>query len=321
MVDEPMTPAYRARGRVPSFAGIRTFLRLPHVTHHAELRDYDFAVLGIPFDTGVTYRPGSRFGPAAIREISTLIRIHNPVVGVSFSEHIRGADVGDSPTVPGNTPASLSLMEETLDSVLQADVIPFCLGGDHTVSLPILRALARKHGPLGLLHFDSHPDTWSSMYGEPYNHATPFRRAVEEGLILPERSVQLGIRGSLSGADDLTVTREMGFTVVEAHELLEMGPDEVSSLITDTVGDQPFHLTFDIDFLDPAYAPGTGTPEIGGPSTAQALSYVRRLDVSRMVGMDLVEVLPACDVAQITALAAANIMFEVIGLVARCAAS
>ncbi len=321
MVDEPMAPAYRARGRVPSFAGIRTFLRLPHVSDHEQLPEYDFAVLGLPFDTGVTYRPGCRFGPAAIREISTLIRIHNPVIGVSYSDHIRGADIGDSPTVPGNTPASLSLMEETLDSVLKQDVVPFCLGGDHTISLAVLRSLAKKHGPLGLVHFDSHPDTWCSMYGEPFNHATPFRRAVEEGLILPERSIQLGIRGSLSGADDLAVTREMGFTVVEAHELLQMDVAEVSKLVTDTVGDSTFHLTFDIDFLDPAYAPGTGTPEIGGPSTAQALSYVRRLDVSRMVGMDLVEVLPACDVAQITALAAANIMFEVIGLVARCRAS
>lgn len=302
---------------VPRFAGIKTFMNLPHSREEEALPGCDVAVVGLPFDTGASHRVGARFGPGAIREISALIREYNPFLDLSPTDHLTMLDYGDSPVVPGNTPGSLELIEDTVAYLAGFGAIPMAMGGDHTVSLPALRGVARHTGPLALVHFDSHPDTWDGHFGEKFTHATPFRRAVDEGLILPERSIQLGIRGSVGDAKDYLMTREMGFTLVEAHRLLEMSPQEVHGLVSDTVGDSPVYLTFDVDFLDPAFAPGTGTPEIGGPTSAQALAYLRGLDYTRLAGCDVVEVLPAYDSGDITSLLAANIMFEIMCLVAR----
>ncbi len=291
-------------------------MRLPHVDDPEELAGCDFAVLGVPFDTGVTYRIGTRFAPSAIREMSAVIRGYNPALGVAPMDHLRGVDFGDTPLVPGNTAESMQLIEETVGLVADAGTVPICLGGDHTISLPVLRALAERHGSLAVIHLDSHSDTWNEIYGDRYNHGTSFRRAAEEGLILPGNSIQLGIRGSVPGPGDLADARELGFTVVEAERLLHMDPEEVCGMISEVAAERPVYLSFDIDFLDPAYAPGTGTPEVGGPSSAQALSYIRRLDLSRIRGVDLVEVLPAYDPSQVTSLAAACIIFEIISVMA-----
>lgn len=316
MTEDLHEPAHRRRGVVPAFGGIKTFMKLPHVDGLDELCGYDFAVVGVPFDTGVTYRIGTRFAPSAIREMSAVLRGYNPALGVSPMEHLCGVDIGDTPLVPGNAVESMQLIEETVDSVVDANIVPVCLGGDHSISLPILRSLAKRHGPLAVIHFDSHSDTWNSVYGDRYNHATPFRRATEENLILPKNSIQLGIRGSIPGPEDLANARKLGFTIVEADRLLSMDPEGVCRLICEVVGDRPVYLTFDIDFLDPAHAPGTGTPEVGGPSSAQALSYIRRLDLTHVRGVDLVEVLPAYDPSQVTSLAAACIIFEILSVMA-----
>lgn len=302
---------------VPRFAGIRTFMNLTHTQEESVLAESDVAVLGLPFDTGASHRVGTRFAPAAIREMSALVREYNPAVNLSPVEILKVIDYGDSPVVPGNTQVSLELMEETVERLVGLGIIPFMMGGDHTVSLPALRGVARHTGPLALVHLDSHPDTWDSHLGEKYTHATPFRRAVDEGIILPQHSIQLGIRGSVGAREDYHMTREMGFTMVEAQRLLEMSPGQVHSLVREIVGQHPFYLSFDIDFVDPAFAPGTGTPEIGGPSSAQALSYLRGLDYENLKGFDVVEVLPSYDASQVTSLLAANLIFEVMSLLAR----
>ena len=298
-----------------SFSGIRTLFRLPHPRDLESARGADFAAVGLPFDTGTSYRPGARFGPAAIREISSLVRPYNTVLDVSIADHLEGVDLGDAPVVSGNTPASLERMTISVAAVTEMGILPVGLGGDHTVTLAMLRAVAAQHGPVALLQFDSHPDTWDTLYGESYNHGTPFRRAIDEGLIRPERSVQLGLRGSMLNRDVLDYSRDAGFTMVPAEELLGRPAAEIAALVSQTVRDSPVYVTFDIDFLDPAFAPGTGTPEIGGPTTAQALAYLRALDFAGVVGMDCVEVLPAFDVSGITALAAATVIGEMLGLV------
>ncbi len=305
------------RGSSPGYAGIRTFLKLPHETEREKLKECDFAAVGLPFDTAVTYRPGARFGPAAIREASSAVRKHNPALGVAPLEILDGLDYGDVAVVPGNTEASLDLMDDALSEIVGCGVIPVGLGGDHLVTLPVLRSLARHHSPLALLHFDAHSDTSERVHGEKYNHATPFRRAIEEGVVLPEKTIQIGIRGSVSDPGGLDRARRAGVTVLDAPTMLNMAPGEVKDRVEEVVVGAPLYVTFDIDFLDASCAPGTGVPEVGGPSTAQALSYLREMDLSAVVGMDLVEVLPDLDPSRITALAAANILFDMISLVAR----
>lgn len=300
----------------PKFAGIHTFLNLHHSQRPEDLKESDFAVVGVPFDTGVTYRVGARFAPSAIRSISGSIRPFNPVLQVAPTEVLNGLDYGDAPIVPGNTERSMERIRETIGKIVKYEALPVCLGGDHSISLPILRALAPKYGPLALVHFDSHPDTWPEVYGEKYNHATPFMRAYEEGLIAPEKSIQLGIRGTFRGPGDLEANERIGFTVITAEQLLDMSSSEVGRRVKETVGEHPVYLSFDIDFLDPAYAPGTGTPEIGGPTSAQALAYIRRLSLEQLKGVDVVEVLPSLDPSEITALAAATVIFEILSVVA-----
>ncbi|GGE17050.1 agmatinase [Marinithermofilum abyssi] len=298
----------------PRFSGVRTFMRLPY----KETLDQgmDFVVTGIPFDTGGSYRVGTRFGPQAIRDASVLLRPYNVEQDLSLFDYVSGVDYGDLPVVPGYIRPSYDRMVEGLSPILEQGIIPIVLGGDHSITLGELRAVARVYGKVGLVHFDAHSDTWDSYFGEKYNHGTPFRRAMEEGLIDPARSIQVGMRGSLYGPDDLQAARDLGFAVYSTNDLLQMGTATMVERIRKRTGTGPLFLSFDIDFLDPVYAPGTGTPEVAGPSIHQALELVRGLKGLKFVGFDLVEVLPSYDHGQITALAAANIVYEFITLIA-----
>lgn len=297
---------------IPRFAGIRTFMRAPHVV---DLAGVDVAVYGIPFDTATSYRSGPRFGPEAIRSASGLIRPYNPALDVNVVEALSIVDVGDVPVSPGDTERTYAQIEEALAPIVDAGVFPAAMGGDHSITLAELRALARRYGPLALVQLDSHGDTWEAYFGQRYFHGTTFKRAVEEGLLDAGASVQAGMRGSLYGAQDLQVARDLGFTVLTTDELRELGPAAFGELVhTKTVG-RPVFLSFDVDFLDPAFAPGTGTPEVGGFSTAEALAYLRALRGIALAGCDVVEVSPPYDgPGMVTALAAANVLYDLLSL-------
>jgi agmatinase len=298
----------------PRFTGVRTFARLPHVR---TTDDVDLAVVGLPFDTGATFKVGARFGPESIRSASVMLRPYNVELDVQVFEHLSMVDYGDAPVVPGFIEDSYTAITATLAPLANAGVVTLGLGGDHSIALAELRALAAAHGPLALVQFDSHGDVWDSYYGDhKYTHGTPFRRAVEEGLLQPQRSVQLGMRGPLYGPEDLQVARDLGFTVLTTTQLLARTPQEIGDLVRRTVGDAKAFLSFDVDFFDPAYAPGTGTPEVGGPTSFQGLQYLRACTGIRWVGADVVEVLPALDHAQITAHLAAQVGYEFMSLVA-----
>ena len=297
---------------IPRFAGVRTFMRSPHIT---DLGGVDAAVFGIPFDTATSYRTGARFGPEAIRSASVLLRPYHPVLAVNVVESLSIVDYGDSPVSPGATERTYGQIENTMAPLVDAGVFPLALGGDHSITLAELRALARRHGPLCLVQFDSHPDTWDEYFGQKYFHGSTFKRAVEEGLLDAGSSVQAGIRGSNYGAGDIGDAEELGFTVVPADELRRLGGEAYASLVKEKVGERPVFLSFDIDFLDPAFAPGTGTPEVAGFSTAEALAFLRALRGINLAGADVVEVSPAYDgPGQQTALAAANVAFELLAL-------
>jgi agmatinase len=297
---------------IPRFAGIRTFMRAPHVT---ELAGVDAVVYGIPFDTATSYRSGPRFGPEAIRSASALIRPYNPALGVDVVEALSIVDYGDVPVSPGDTERTYRQIEEALAPLVDAGLFVAAMGGDHSITLAELRALAPKHGPLALVQLDSHGDTWEQYFGQKFFHGTTFKRAVEERLIDPRRSVQAGMRGSLYGAADIDDARAMGFTVLSTDELRDLGPARYGELVLETVGDRPVFLSFDIDFLDPAFAPGTGTPEVGGFSTAEALAFLRALRGIKLAGCDVVEVAPPYDgPGNVTALAAANVLYDLLSL-------
>lgn len=287
-------------------------MRAPHVT---DLAGVDAAVYGIPFDTATSFRTGPRFGPEAIRSASSLLRPYNPALGVNVVERLSIVDYGDFPVSPGDTERTYAQVEAALAPIVDAGVFPAALGGDHAITLAELRAIARKHGPLSLVQLDSHGDVWESYFGQQYFHGTTFKRALEEGLIDAHASVQAGMRGSLYGPADIDVAREMGFTVLTTDELRALGPEAYGALVREKVGDRPAFVSFDIDFLDPAFAPGTGTPEAGGFSTAEALSFVRSLRGVRLEGCDVVEVSPPYDgPGAVTALAAATVMYELLSL-------
>jgi agmatinase len=297
---------------IPRFAGIRTFMRLPHTT---ELAGVDAAVYGIPFDTATSYRTGPRFGPEAIRSASALLRPYNPELDVNVVETLSIADYGDVPVSPGDTERTYGQVEEALAPLVEAGVFPLALGGDHSITLAELRALAPKHGPLALVQLDAHGDTWEEYFGQRFFHGTTFKRALEEKLIDPKASVQAGLRGSLYGAEDIDSARALGFTVLSCDELRALGPGVYADLVRERVGRRPVFLSFDIDVLDPAFAPGTGTPEVGGLSTAEALALLRALAGIDLAGADVVEVSPPYDGAgQQTALAAANVAYELLSL-------
>jgi agmatinase len=296
----------------PRYSGIRTFMRLPHVT---DLSGVDFAIVGVPFDTGGTYRVGARFGPEGIRKESMLLRPYNPALEIAIFDVCSGVDYGDLPTIPGYLPESHQAITEGAATLFASSATPIFLGGDHSVSLPLLRAAAAKYGPLALVHFDSHSDLWHSYFGGKDTHGTPFRRALEEGLLDVSRSSQIGLRGSLYDAGDLNMSYEAGFHVVTGPELHEQGIPRTIAQVRERVGTGPAYLTFDIDFVDPAYAPGTGTPEVGGFNGAQCLQLVRGLAGVNFIGYDLVEVMPPYDPAGVTSLLAANIVYEFISLI------
>jgi agmatinase len=297
---------------IPRFAGIRTYMRAPHVT---DLAGVDAVVYGIPFDTATSYRTGARFGPEAIRAASALIRPFHPAHGINVVEALSIVDYGDLPVSPGDTQRTYTQVEEALAPLVEAGVFAVALGGDHSITLAELRALAKRHGPMSLVQLDSHTDTWEEYFGQKHFHGTTFKRAVEEGLLDASASVQAGMRGSVYAASDLDEARELGFLVIEADVLHELGPERYRELVLERAGERPVFLSFDIDFLDPAFAPGTGTPEIGGFSTADALAFLRNLKGINLVGGDVVEVAPAYDgPGQPTALAAANVVFELLAL-------
>ena len=297
----------------PRFSGIKTFMRLPHVT---TTEGVDVAIVGVPFDTGASYRVGARFGPEAIRSVSALLRHHNEVLDVSIFDHCSVVDYGDLPVNPGYIEDSYKMIEEGLLPILDGGVTPIMLGGDHSVTLPELRAMAKRHGPVALILLDSHTDTGDKRFGRRYTHGTPFRRAIEEELILVDNSIQAGMRGSIYSRDSLDDARKLGFDLVTSVEAQEQGIDELIRRIRERAGDTKAFVSFDIDFVDPAYAPGTGTPEVGGFTSSEALRVVRGLKGLDLIGFDLVEVLPQHDPSQITALLAANIVYEFISLIA-----
>src|SRR5436190_727566 len=297
---------------LPRFAGIRTFMRLPHVT---DLAGVDALAYGIPFDTATSYRTGSRFGPEAIRSASALLRPYNPALDVDVVETLSLVDYGDVPVSPGDTERTYAQVEEALAPVVEAGVFAAAMGGDHSVTLAELRVLARKHGPLALVQLDAHGDTWDEYFGQRYFHGTTFLRALEEKLIEPAASVQAGLRGSLYGAEDLESARAMGFAVLPCDQLRTLGPGSFASLARERARRRPVFLSFDVDVLDPAFAPGTGTPEVGGLSTAEALAFLRALGGIDLAGADVVEVSPPYDgPGQQTALAAANVAYELLSL-------
>jgi agmatinase len=296
----------------PRFAGISTFLRLPHITR---LDGVDVAFVGLPFDTGVAFRAGARFGPKAIREGSLALRPnYNPAQRVAVFERLSAIDYGDAPVVPGFTERSMEHMAETLGPMHEAGVIPIAFGGDHSVLLAELRAAAQRHGPLALLQFDSHTDTWDQDFGERYTHGTVVRRAVEEGLVDASRSTLMGMRGGLNGPNDYDEARDMGFTLIPWDDLAQFGTQAVAAAV-ELAGGKAF-LAFDIDFVDPAFAPGTGTPEVGGPSSMQALALLRGCRGLDLAGGDVVEVLPDLDSSHLTATLAATVAYEILALVA-----
>jgi agmatinase len=297
----------------PRFSGPRTFMRLPHVE---DLHEVDVAVVGIPSDGAQVFRSGSRFGPEAIRSASVMLRNYNPMLDVDVSGRLSLVDYGDVPTVPGSTADSLERSAAALVEVAAAGVVTLGLGGDHTVLLAELRALAVVHGHLALVQLDAHHDVWDEYFGQKLFHGSVVRRAAEEGLLDPARSVQAGMRGSLTAKADAALPAELGFDAFSYEELAELGPEAFAERVRARVGDAPCFLSFDVDFVDPAFAPGTGTPEVGGPSTREALAYLRALTGLDFRGFDCVEVSPPYDPSGVTAFLAANACFEMLSLLA-----
>jgi agmatinase len=298
--------------QAPRYTGIKTFARCPNVS---EPDGVDVAVVGVPFDTATSFRAGARFGPEAIRAGSALLRPYHPTLDVDVFAGQSVVDWGDVAVTPGNGERTTVQIADELGGIVGAGVVPITLGGDHSIVLGVLRAQAAVHGPVGLVLLDAHADTWEQYYGETFFHGTVFKRAVEEGLIAPERSVLAGMRGSLYGPEDLAVPRSMGFEVIPGDALRELSAAEFGRLVRDRLGDAPPYLSFDIDVIDPAYAPGTGTPEVGGLSGPDALGFVRALAGIDFRGFDVVEVSPPYDSAgQVTALIAANVAYEFLAL-------
>jgi agmatinase len=298
----------------PRYTGVRTFARCPLVTDPAGV---DVGAVGIPFDTATTNRPGARFGPEAIRNSSIALRPYHPALDVDVFASLSVADLGDLDITPGNAERTAGQIAEGLVPALEGGVVPIVLGGDHSIALGELRAHAARHGPVALVLLDAHADTWDSYYGERYFHGTPFRRAVEEGLLRPERSVLAGMRGPLYAASDLADARDMGFELIGGDELRRTAPADYAKRVRDRVGEAPVFFSFDIDVIDPAFAPGTGTPEVAGLFPHEALALIRSLAGMEFCGFDVVEVSPPYDTrAETTALLAASIAYEFLALAA-----
>jgi agmatinase len=298
---------------VPRFAGAATFARLPRID---EVDRTDVAVLGVPFDSGVSYRPGARFGPAHIRESSRLLRPYNPAADVEpFALH-QVVDAGDVTCNPFDIGEAIEAVERAAGALVEGGARLLTLGGDHTIALPLLRVMAAQHGPIAVVHFDAHLDTWDTYFGAPYTHGTPFRRASEEGLIDTGASMHIGIRGPLYGRDDLREDSRLGFQTVHCTEIDALGVAGVAARLKERVGAAPVYVSIDIDVLDPAFAPGTGTPEAGGLTSRELLGILRELRAVRLVSADIVEVSPPYDHAQITGIAAAHVGYELLSAMA-----
>ena len=297
----------------PRFCNMGTFMRMQKVDSAEGL---DFVIAGAPFDTASSFRSGSRFGPNAIRNISAMMKPNNVIMQVNIMDGLKGGDIGDFNVTPGYIHPTYQAIEEGVAGILKENACPIVLGGDHSITLAELRAAAKKYGPVALVHFDSHSDLCDEVFGQKYNHGTPFRRALEENLIDASHSIQVGMRGSLYDPDEHKMAAELGMKLIPAHKVREMGLETLIKTILERVGDKPCFLTFDIDFVDPAYAPGTGTPEVGGFTSLEALDLVRKIKDLNFVGFDLVEVLPAYDHGEITAYLAANIVFEYLSILA-----
>jgi agmatinase len=301
--------------RAPRYTGIRTFARLPHVSLPHD--GVDAAVIGVPFDTATSFRSGARFGPEAIRSASALLRPYHPRLDVDVFETLSIVDGGDIEITPGNALRSTEQIDAALRPVVSAGIVPLVLGGDHSIVLGELRAHAAVHGPVALVLLDAHADTWDQYYGERYFHGTPFRRALEEGLVDPSRSTLAGMRGPLYEAADLQVPREMGFELITGDELVSMSARDYGERVRARLGAGPVYLSFDIDVLDPASAPGTGTPEVAGLQPREALAFLRALAGISFTGFDVVEVAPPYDSpGQVTALNAAAVAYDLLALLA-----
>jgi agmatinase len=298
---------------IPRFVGPATFARLPRIQ---DVDQVDIAVLGVPFDSGVSYRPGARFGPNAIREASRLIRPYNPAQSLAPFARCQVADAGDVVANPFDIPAALAAVEQAAAGLLATGARLVTLGGDHTIAVALLRAARSVHGPLALIHFDAHLDTWDTYFGADFTHGTPFRRAVEEKLLDTDALTHIGTRGPLYGETDLTDDAAMGFAIVTSDDVFRLGVDAVVDGIQARVGDRPTYISIDIDVLDPAHAPGTGTPEAGGLTSRELLMILRGLASVNLVAADVVEVAPVYDHAEITAVAASHIAYEVISVMA-----
>ncbi|WP_068477651.1 agmatinase [Pseudoclavibacter helvolus] len=299
--------------QVPRFAGPATFALLPRVD---EVEKLDVAILGVPFDSGVSYRPGARFGPAHVRQSSRLLRPYHPTLDVSPFAAQQVADAGDVPVNPFDIEEALGTVEAAAKALSDTGAKIVTIGGDHTIALPLLRNMARIHGPVAMLHFDAHLDTWDTYFGAAYTHGTPFRRAFEEGLLDTDALSHVGTRGPLYGRQDLEDDERFGFGIVSSADIYRRGADAVVQQLRERIGDRPLYISIDIDVLDPAHAPGTGTPEAGGMTSRELLEILRGLADLNVVGADVVEVSPAYDHAELTGVAAAHVVYELVSMFA-----
>ncbi|MFL2794121.1 MAG: agmatinase [Paracoccaceae bacterium] len=298
---------------LPRFAGVPTFMRLPHVSLGAtKIKDVDIGIIGVPWDSGTTNRPGPRHGPRQLRDASTMIRAQHPVSGIRPYEKFNCADLGDVSINPADIEDSMNRITSFYKTVIEKKIKPLTAGGDHLTSLPVLRAIADK-APLGMIHFDSHTDLFHSYFdGTMFTHGTPFRRAVEENLLDPKRVIQIGIRGTQYDREDLDFAESVGIRVVKIEEFFDRGIEDVMAEAREIVGEKETYISYDIDFIDPAFAPGTGTPEVGGPNSYEALKVVRELAGVNIVGADMVEVSPPFDTSSNTAFLGVSVMFELL---------
>ncbi|MCM3686918.1 agmatinase [Kocuria rosea] len=297
----------------PRWAGLGTFARLPRTD---EVEHADIAVVGVPFDAGVSYRPGARFGSNHVREASRLLRPYNPAQNVSPFAGVQVADAGDIVANPFDIGEAIASIEAQAKELMGESTQLVAIGGDHTIALPLLRAVHARHGKVALLHFDAHLDTWDTYFGAEYTHGTPFRRAYEEGLLDTDAVSHVGTRGPLYGPEDLDDDARFGFGIVSSADVMRLGVDAVVAHLRQRVGDRPLYVSLDIDVLDPAHAPGTGTPEAGGMTSREVLEILRGLRGTNVVGADVVEVAPAYDHAELTGVAAAHVAYELITLLA-----
>ena len=303
---------------LPRFAGIPSFMRLPHLDlNDRNINEVDFGLIGVPWDAGTTNRPGPRHGPRQMRDLSTMIRAMNGATRIKPFELANFADLGDAPVNPADIQDCMNRITEFYEKVKSNGIIPMTVGGDHLTSLPVLRALASS-APVGMIHFDAHTDLFESYFdGYKYTHGTPFRRAIEEGLLDPKRVIQIGIRGSMYDGADIEWGRQKGVTIIQIEELFERGIKDVMQQARDIVGNNETYCSYDIDFIDPTFAPGTGTPEVGGPNSFQALQVVRELSGVNLIGMDLVEVSPPFDQSGATSWLGISIVFEMLCILAQ----